>query len=468
MKQKKKTRTPIIDKNATEAKQFFLKHSSYANLSLPDYFNFEPLIRKVDRGLAGKSLSDYFINGKGPRDFENVNYAIFANKDGRHAWRRLELINPVIYIALVNEITKHEHWNLLQKRWKSYYREGKIHPMGMPVEADHPQKKDSAEQILQWWEGIEQESIKSALDFQVIAHTDIADCYSQMYTHSIAWSIHGKQAAKDRRDDQSLLGNIIDRYIQHMHYGQTNGIPQGSVLMDFIAEFVLGYADSILLDRLEENNDKLSNYKILRYRDDYRIFTMSDYEAHFILKELSTTLAEIGLQLNTHKTKICTDIISSSVKLDKIEWLGISQHKNITKYLLTIYRHSVKHPNSGSILAALASYYTIISKSANYDPDVLISILTNLAITNPRAMPIISGIISVIVDKKLKGSRKRIAIDKIQKSYYLPPTTLSLRYGFNALLYQTKYRLSRICRCAKKSLKERQKSGKWHGPIVEN
>jgi hypothetical protein len=29
--------------------------------------------------------------------------------------------------------------------------------------------------------------------------------------------------------------------MQGMNYGQTNGIPQGSVLMDFIAEMVLGF-----------------------------------------------------------------------------------------------------------------------------------------------------------------------------------------------------------------------------------
>ena len=55
-----------------------------------------------------------------------------------------------------------------------------------------------------------------------------------------------------------------------MRYGQTNGLPQGSVLMDFIAEMVLGYIDSLLSDRIKANN--ISNYHILRYRDDYKIF----------------------------------------------------------------------------------------------------------------------------------------------------------------------------------------------------
>jgi hypothetical protein len=55
-----------------------------------------------------------------------------------------------------------------------------------------------------------------------------------------------------------------------MRHGQTNGIPQGSVLMDFIAEMVLGYADTLITKKLKEIKcDK--DYQILRYRDDFKI-----------------------------------------------------------------------------------------------------------------------------------------------------------------------------------------------------
>jgi hypothetical protein len=67
--------------------------------------------------------------------------------------------------------------------------------------------------------------------------------------------------------------------MQGMNYGQTNGIPQGSVLMDFIAEMVLGYID----ERLSECLDKNMNYHIIRYRDDYRIFTNNKiFPMHFL------------------------------------------------------------------------------------------------------------------------------------------------------------------------------------------
>ena len=49
-----------------------------------------------------------------------------------------------------------------------------------------------------------------------------------------------------------------------MSYGQTNGIPQGTILMDFIAEMVLGYADYLLTERLKdlESEDSESTCKL--------------------------------------------------------------------------------------------------------------------------------------------------------------------------------------------------------------
>ena len=79
--------------------------------------------------------------------------------------------------------------------------------------------------------------------------------------------INGQRHSKTEKGEIGLLGNVIDTYMQGMQYGQTNGIPQGSVLFDFIAEMVLGYADSQVSEVLASND--ITDYKILRYRDDY-------------------------------------------------------------------------------------------------------------------------------------------------------------------------------------------------------
>jgi hypothetical protein len=57
---------------------------------------------------------------------------------------------------------------------------------------------------------------------------------------------------------------------------------------------VLGYID----ERLSECLDKNMNYHIIRYRDDYRIFTNSKKEGNTVIRELSKILSEMGMRLN--------------------------------------------------------------------------------------------------------------------------------------------------------------------------
>ncbi|WP_258286665.1 RNA-directed DNA polymerase, partial [Escherichia ruysiae] len=90
--------------------------------------------------------------------------------------------------------------------------------------------------------------------------------------------------AKAARGAGRNLGDQIDYALRQMQWGQTNGIPQGSALMDFIAEIVLGYADELLGQRLESEN--INDYHIIRYRDDYRIFTNSKEDAEAIARHL--------------------------------------------------------------------------------------------------------------------------------------------------------------------------------------
>ena len=87
------------------------------------------------------------------------------------------------------------------------------------------------------WEQIVQKSLELSLEFSYIYHTDITDCYCSIYTHSIPWAIHSKKYAKKHKNDKKLVGNVIDNHIRAMSYGQTNGIPQGSVLCRFIVKY---------------------------------------------------------------------------------------------------------------------------------------------------------------------------------------------------------------------------------------
>ena len=92
--------------------------------------------------------------------------------------------------------------------------------------------------------------------------------------------------------------------------------------MDFIAEIVLGYVDLLLSQKMHEK--KIENCKILRYRDDYRVFVNEPATGEEVLKELTMILYDFGMRLNSSKTIMSSNIVLSSVKEDKREWLSLS------------------------------------------------------------------------------------------------------------------------------------------------
>lgn len=59
--------------------------------------------------------------------------------------------------------------------------------------------------------------------------------------------------------------------------------------------------------------------KFKRYRDDYRIFCNNIFQLEIILKKLSEILSNLNLKLNTQKTFITDDVITYSIKKDKMK-----------------------------------------------------------------------------------------------------------------------------------------------------
>lgn len=378
---------------AKQARAFLLKSESYCSLELPPYFGFSKIISAVSKKLLGKTLAS--MSSK-PRDHERVNYSMLSNKDGRHAWRPFQLIHPALYIALVDQMTQPANWKIIRARFKEFQNPPNFKCLSIPVEASSS-TVDKAAQVRNWWLGIEQGSIELALDFNHVVHADITDCYADIYTHSIAWALHTKAVAKAKKGDKSLIGNVIDWHIQDMRHGQTNGIPQGSVLMDFIAELVLGYADLDLSTRLKKAGIK--QFQILRYRDDYRVFVQNPQLGEDILKYLTEVLIDLGLKLNTGKTTGSLQVVASSIKADKRGWLrGRQGDRNLQKHLLIIHAHGIDFPNTGSLTTALSHFHERLTRAKRIqNPRVLVSIAIDIAYTSPRTFPVCAAIISKLL-----------------------------------------------------------------------
>ncbi|MGV6861229.1 MAG: RNA-directed DNA polymerase [Putridiphycobacter sp.] len=424
----------IIELDENEARKFLLKRDNYSSLSLPIYFNFEDLINKLSKELTGKRLSDYTTNS--PRDFDDINHSLIANKDGKYAWRPFQLIHPAIYVSLVHKITEKENWKKIKERFEEFQKNKNIECHSLPVISESDNRTDKSAQILTWWQMIEQRSMVLAMDYNYVLHTDITDCYGSIYTHSISWAIHTKVEAKkkENRTKKSLIGVSIDNHLQDMSYGQTNGIPQGSALMDFIAEIVLGYVDLLMSDKLTELG--ITDYKILRYRDDYRIFTNNSLDAERIAKELSEILTELGMRLNADKTEASEDIIKSSIKPDKRYWISNKRiADNKQKWLIQLYLLSEKFPNSGTVDTQMRDFLKVLEKSKKKDGNLytLISLVTEISLRNPRVIPTAIAILSLFISRiEDKDEKLRIAV-KIKSKYNQIPNSSFIMVWFQRL-----------------------------------
>ncbi len=412
----------ILELTETEAKAFFLKERSYRSFELPEYFSFQKLLDTLSKELSGKTLKESTTAVK-PKDVEGVNYTLHNNKDGKYSWRPFQLIHPAMYVFLVQEITKTENWKLLQARFKELHSNEKIECHSLPV--------TEVDQIYAWWQLVEQRSIALALEFNHLLHLDIADCYGSLYTHSIPWAIHTIEESKkiENRDNSNLIGVSIDKHIQSMSYGQTNGIPQGSALMDFIAEIVLGFGDLLLTEEL--NKIGISDYKIIRYRDDYRIFTNSVQESSEIAKVLSEVLTKLNFKINSSKTHSTEDLILGSLKQDKVHWIyNKRKTDNVQQWLIQLYVLGKEFPNSGSLFTETKHFLEWLQakeKSNDGKPleniEVLVSILVNLAYYNPRLFELVTASLSFIITKIEDIGKQKEIILKIKNKFSQLPNT---------------------------------------------
>lgn len=438
-----KSNPTILDLDHDRARRLLMQPESYCTVNLPDYIDFSDVLKKAASNVhrysssvvTSKGLNKSKKGGGGAGQYRNdavelkallegINYRILQNKDGLLSWRPMELINPMVYAMLVDELTQMDNWTLVQNRFSTFQQCPSMECCSIPRGVFTHAEKGA---ILNWWTAFEQRSIALSLEYQYMAKTDISDCYGAIYTHSIAWALHGKDVAK-KISGQTLLGNSIDSYLQDMHSRQTVGIPQGSVLSDLIAEMVLGYADLLLSEKLEYDAALADcEYKILRYRDDYRIFATSREGVHSILLALMKVLSGLNLKLGAAKTSISDDVVLDSVKADKVEWLMCGHARSsVHKRLLVLSRFARDYPQSGTLVRELqkVSKYLESTKRFPGKRDVLIAQVVDIVARNPRCYPIGARVLSQLLEKEESDAQSEFLVKTISRCRMIPNSGL--------------------------------------------
>ena len=435
-KLRKRGRTPILDLGPGAARKFLLKGGSYCRFPLPKYLVFDALLREVSNYLTNHGFAS--VTDK-PREHTRVNHTILDNKDGLYAWRPMELIHPALYVNLVHRITEPANWKQLRRRFAALTKEDRIRCTSIPVEGTKRDgkrgRRDRAARARQWWEEMEQRSIGLALEYDYVWQTDITDCYGSLYTHSIAWAMHGKRNAKRNRRDPNLLGNAIDACMQDMKQGQTNGVPQGSLLVDLVVELVLCYADRKIGRKAKKANIK--DYRILRYRDDYRIFVNNPLHGEQLVKIISEVMYSLGLKLNAGKTKSSDDVLTSVIKKDKIDWnASVQYRKGLQRHISLIREFARKHPHSGSLEKALTRFEARLTKRRKArNAHEMIAIVVDIAARNPRTYAICAAIVSKLLPLLRPKSARKEVLRVIRKRFNKIPNTGHLQLWLQRVTY---------------------------------
>jgi RNA-directed DNA polymerase len=135
----------VTEMNHNDAKIFFLKNKSYCSIDLPPYFNFVSLLTAIS--FTEESNHEILKNFT---DSENVNYKILVNKDGINTYRKFEIINPILYVSLVNILTAETNWELIKKHFATPPTQNSIIDCKSIPSGSLDDRSDKAEQVINW------------------------------------------------------------------------------------------------------------------------------------------------------------------------------------------------------------------------------------------------------------------------------------------------------------------------------
>ena len=345
-----------------DALDYFMSASNYSTLELPDYLDMTPVLKHVRKTIGAKAFADCVECN--PISNEALNYTMNLNKDGKYAIRPIALVNPYIYYFFAREICSQDNWNYL-KAWFKAVQQPTVTACSLPVIAEKEEAFHNSTTILNWWSNFEQASLELSLEYPYMFISDIRNCYGSINVNFITEAlnspitIHGDKQSKDF-DQKRFIANVSN--LQHYYQGNMLiGLPQGCTLSDFLAEILLAYADMLFCKEVQARGIQCK-YKVLRYRDDYRIFCNGKEALTELSYILQTVLRRLGFEMNSQKTQTTDNLISSSIKGDKLAYIYNTPIFNkkgcdfdgIQKHLLFIHQFGREFPNSGQLKTLLS------------------------------------------------------------------------------------------------------------------
>lgn len=249
---------------------------------LPPPFITKPLadnLRKID-----KLWPD--IQNSAPLRYEHYSWPRLG-----HQRRLLAVTNPISQVNLSRELAY--CWNIISKTTSKSKRS--LSPITLSTKTERAIPKPNFDLKLA-------AELYTTGTYSATIRSDISRFYGTIYTHSIAWALHGKGWAKKNLHKPAFKtceGNRIEKALTKGQDNQTIGIPIGPDTSRIISE-IIGCA----IDESFKHRAPSSYGKIYRYVDDWSIGVRTQAEAEHSLAILAAACADFELEINYSKTTV--------------------------------------------------------------------------------------------------------------------------------------------------------------------
>lgn len=248
-----------------------------------------------------------------------------------------------------------------------------------------------------------------AYRFTHIVKADIKNFYGSVYTHSLAWAIHGKRTiryggnGKNRRD-LKFVGNRLDKLFQMANDGCTSGLPIGPAVSDIASEIIASAVDRVLTAELKKNDIEC---EAVRFKDDYRILVSGEVDAKKAIKILQASLKEYDLELSDEKTTISA--LPDGLFRPWVSRYHLVHPKKKTRFswkqfrelYLAVIEIDRQHPNTGVIDRFLADITTRKGRLkitiGTFNLEKVVSMLLMLGTLRVKAFPKIMAILEQVI-----------------------------------------------------------------------
>lgn len=233
----------------------------------------------------------------------------FNISKGQYSRRKIEIPHPQTYFKLCIEIVS--NWQAITRIFAlSKFSESRLYSENKIKRSVRTKSKS--------WGRFKNKLTEISFNYKVQLKLDISNFYPTIYTHSISWSLLGKEKSKiyfklkndnpnafqnltltDNYAKMYQVGDYIDTLVRNCNDKQSVGFPIGPDSSFILSEMLASRIDEAIGEVI-----KTIDYKCVRYYDDYYFYVNSIGDAENILKKVQKILYDYKLEMNENKVGI--------------------------------------------------------------------------------------------------------------------------------------------------------------------